>query len=81
VSKAQKDNLDTLVVDAGKDGAGIIALVFADENLLSTTDLLRPLSPPSIHRLHRHASLHLNFLPIFHEFLRPTALPSLYARR
>lgn len=38
VSKAQKDNLDTLVVDAGKDGAGIIALVFADENLLSTTD-------------------------------------------
>ena len=38
VSKAQKDNRDTLVLDAGKDGAGIIALVFADENLLSTTD-------------------------------------------
>jgi hypothetical protein len=35
VSKAQKDNLDPLVLDAGKDGAGIIGRVFADENLLS----------------------------------------------
>ena len=35
VSKAQKDNLDPLVLDAGKDGAGIIGLVLAHENLLS----------------------------------------------
>ena len=35
VSKAQKDNLDPLVLDAGIEGAGINGLVLADENLLS----------------------------------------------